>query len=211
MRKYAAVLSAVLIGGAALLGSSVRAQQSGTIRITAPGANASVNGPVTLSVDIQGVTVKPAAEGDPAAFHYHALVDVDPATVIQPGQPLPTGQANIIHTADRNLALPNLSPGQHTVVVILTRTDHVPLNPNVQDRVTFTVAGAAAAPAAPPAAAPAPQTPAASPSAPVAAPRVGAGGALLRDNELSLPLLLTLAMAAAALSAGGCVLGRRRR
>lgn len=189
MNKYVAALGAALLVGAVMLGSTADAQQTGSIKITSPANGASTSGPVMLSVDIQGVTVKAAAEGDPAAYHYHALVDVDPATVVQPGQPLPTGQANIIHTANRTVELPNLSPGQHTVTVVLTRTDHVPLTPAVTDKVSFTVTAAPAGAQAPAAgqAAPAGQTP-------VAAPRVGTGGGIDADTRASLPLLIALAV-----------------
>lgn len=135
--------------GAALVVGTVGAQQAGTIRIVAPANNATITGPVRVTVDIQGVTVKPAAEGDPNAYHYHIFVDVDPETVMQPGQPIVTGQANIIHTADLTVPIPDLGPGRHTITVVLTKTDHVPLTPNVQDRVTFTVAGATAQPTTP--------------------------------------------------------------
>jgi hypothetical protein len=201
MKIYAALLLAVLLGGPAVFGSTVHAQQAGTIRITGPASGATVAGPVELSVDIQGVTVKPAAEGDPNAYHYHALVDVDPSTVLQPGQPIPTGQANIIHTADSKLMLNDLTPGQHSVVVVLTRTDHVPLNPNVQDRVTFTVAapgtGGQAAGAQP-----AGQTP-------TAIARVGTGGVLNADTET--PLSLAMALAAIVVAGTGAALLRARR
>src|SRR4051794_6083338 len=114
MRKFAMIAAAVMVLGGFALGRPAQAQQTGTIKITAPAAGATVAGPVMLQVTISGVTVKPAAEGDPAAFHYHALVDLDPATVVQPGVPLPTGQANIIHTAANSLEVPNLAPGPHT-------------------------------------------------------------------------------------------------
>jgi hypothetical protein len=197
MKRYVAILGAVLLLGTLLHGAGARAQQAGTIRITAPAGGATVSGPIQLSVDIQGVTVKPAAEGDPNAFHYHALVDVDPTTVLQPGQPIPTGQANIIHTADRTISIPDLAPGQHTIVVVLTRTDHVPLSPTVQDRVTFTVAAAPGAPA------PAGQTP-------VAAPRVGTGGGIDADTPASAVVLLGLLAAMLAVGAGGLLLRARR-
>src|SRR5205085_1253103 len=80
------------------------AQGQPTIKIVSPAAGATVTGPVTLQVAITGATVKPAAEGDPQAFHYHALVDVDRATVVQDVQPLPTGQASIIQPAAACLA-----------------------------------------------------------------------------------------------------------
>lgn len=132
-----------------------------------------------LAIDIQGVTMKPAAEGDPSAFHYHALIDVDPATVLQ--------------------------PGQHTVVV-LTRTDHVPLSPNVQDRVTFTVAapgtGGAQAPPSQAVAPTAGQTP-------MAAPRVGTGGPLGADGEP--PVVITLGLVGVLLAGAGAAARYARR
>ena len=201
MRAFPVLFGAALLG-VTLLGTTahVQAQQpgTGTIRIVGPTNGATVSGPVTLQVQIGGVTVRPAAEGDPAAFHYHALVDIDPATVVQAGQPLPTGQANIIHTADLNLPLANLAPGPHTVTVILTRTDHVPLAPAAQDRVTFTV-GSGTPPAA------------AQPAAPVAAPRVGLGGLALAGDTRPSPWLAVVMAGLTALSAGGPLLWARRR
>ena len=191
MKRLVGALLAVLVGGVAAFGGTAQAQQPGAIDVTAPSDGATTSGPVTLAVNIQGVTVKPAAEGDPSAFHYHALIDVDPATVLQPGQPIPTGQSNIIHTADQMLPLNDLAPGQHTVTVVLTRTDHVPLSPNVQDRVTFTVAapGTGGAQATPSQAA----APAATGQAPVAAPRVGTGGPLGADGTPPAAMMLVLA------------------
>jgi hypothetical protein len=200
MKRYAVGVLGALLGGALLVGATAQAQQSGTIEITAPADNATVGDPVMLNVNIQGVTVKPAAEGDPQAFHYHALVDVDPSTVLQPGQPIPTGQGNIIHTADSNLSLGDLAPGQHSVTVVLTRTDHVPLSPNVQDRVTFTVA---------PAGTGGPQAGGA--QTPAALARVGTGGPLTADGGLTMPLLLALTAVMLIGMGGTFAYARRRR
>lgn len=189
-RLIAAGIGLVLASAAVWAALPAEAQQAaGTIRITAPANNSTVSPPVSVTVDIQGVTVKPAAEGDPNAYHYHLLVDVDPATVVQAGQPIVTGRADIIHTADPTVSL-NLQPGQHTIVAVLTKTDHVPLSPNVQDRVTFTVAGAAAG---------AGQTP------PATTPRTGTGAGL--GGGVALVALPALAVA---LGAGVYLLRRRQ-
>lgn len=192
MRRFALLACAALAAAIAASGAvAVSAQQpAGTIKITAPANGATVAAPVTVSVEIGGVPVKPAAAADPNAYHYHIFVDVDPATVIQPGQPIPTGQANIIHTADTSVPLPNLAPGPHTVAAVLTKTDHVPLTPLVQDRVQFTVSGAAAG-----------QSGGGTP----ASPRTGTGVA----SGATLPLL-ALPLALAALG-GGMLYIRRRR
>ncbi len=176
-------LVAVLTWG--LTAPGARAQQPGSIRITAPTNGATVAAPVNLSVAISGVTVKPASAGDPSAFHCHIFIDVDPATVVQPGQPIPTGRADIIHTADMTVPLSDLAPGPHTVWVVLTRTDHVPLSPTVQDRVQFTVTAGQATPSG--------------------APRVGTG---IATGTTTPGLLAWLVLAGAA--SGGAVLIRRR-
>lgn len=184
MRSIIGLLALSLLAWS-LTGIGARAQQAGSIRIVAPANGATVAAPVNLTVAITGVTVKPATAGDPDAFHYHIFIDVDPATVVQPGQPIPTGRADIIHTADLTVPPTDLAPGAHTVWVVLTRTDHVPLSPSVQDRVQFTVVGAAQAPSG--------------------APRVGTGSAA--DSAApGLPIGLIPAGAIG----GGAVLIRRR-
>ena len=89
-----AVFAAVVAWSLIITGA--QAQQPGSIRITAPANGSTVAAPVNLSVAITGVTVKPASAGDPDAFHYHIFIDVDPATVVQPGQPIPPPPAGPI-------------------------------------------------------------------------------------------------------------------
>src|SRR6266567_1632161 len=123
---------------------SVEAQGGPTVRITAPSNGAAVTNPVTVTVVTSGAVIKDAAANDPTAAHLHYFIDRDPATVLQPGQPIPSGQADIIHTPDTSQVLPSLSPGPHNVWVVLAHTDHTPYSPNVQDRVSFTIGGAPA-------------------------------------------------------------------
>lgn len=206
MIRLAPVLGAIAVAlVVAVSWSALSAQQAGTIRITSPANGSTVNGPVSVTVEIGNVTVRPAAEGDPNAFHYHLFVDVDPAAVVQPGQPIPLGQANIIHTADRTVSIPNLAPGNHTLVAVLTRTDHVPLSPAVQERITFTVGAAGQAPAQATATAVRTATAAATATAGPGAPRVGAG---VSTGAAQLPAIaIVLAVVG---FAGGALLIRRR-
>lgn len=103
-----------------------------------PGDGARVTGPVTVQLDVTGVNLKAPVEADPAGRHIHYFLDIDPATVLVPGQPIPTGQANIIHTANSTHTFLDLPPGPHTVWAVLTGNDHVPLTPTVQGKTTFT-------------------------------------------------------------------------
>lgn len=155
VRAATALLVVLITGG--IIGSPVAAQPGPSLRITNPGNSETVSSPVTVRVDVQNANLRPAEAGDQTSQHLHYFVDIDPATVLQPGQPIPTGRENIIHTADTSQTL-TLGPGQHTIWVILSDLGHVPLSPSVQAQVTFTVSGAQVTPDA--------------------VPRTGAGGQL---------------------------------
>jgi serine/threonine-protein kinase len=109
-----------------------------TLQILQPSDGARLSGPVSVQLDFAGVNLKAPAEQDPQGRHVHYFLDVDPATVLVPGQPIPTGQANIVHTANASHTFLDLPPGEHTVWAILTGNDHVPLMPSMQGKVTFT-------------------------------------------------------------------------
>jgi hypothetical protein len=103
------VLSLILVASLVLVSQpGAHAQGGPTVRVTAPSNGASVNNPVTVSVQSSGAVIKPATDNDPNAAHYHYFIDRNPATVLQPGQPIPTGQPDIIHTDNANQQLPTL-------------------------------------------------------------------------------------------------------
>jgi hypothetical protein len=136
-----------------------RAQGGLSVRIASPANGATATNPVTVTVTTSGAVIKDAAANDPNAAHLHYFIDRDPATVLRPGQPIPSGQADIIHTPNTSQVLPNLSPGTHSVWVVLAHTDHTPYSPNVQDQVTFTIGGANSPPSGGDAATAAPSLP----------------------------------------------------
>jgi hypothetical protein len=200
------VLVAVAAGlsGASRL-SVARAQGGPTVKVTAPTNGAALSNPVTVTVTTSGATIKAATENDANAAHLHYFVDRDPAAVLQPGQPIPSGQADIIHTPDVSQALPTLSPGPHRVWVVLAHTDHTPYSPNVQDLVSFTIGAAAAAPAAAPQAA-APQIPPTGTGGLLPSARTNGAGILgqvwARGEGLSIVLGAGLATACLLVAAG---------
>jgi len=178
----------IALGIAVLFAGTAHAQApQATVKITGPANGSTIDGPVEIGVEINGATVKHWNERDPTAVHHHLLIDVDPVTVVQAGVPLPPGQANIIHTIEPSRQLMDLAPGPHTVTVVLTGTDHVPFSPSIQDQVSFTVRGSAAA-----------------------LPRTGEGGALLDDTRLPAQVVLALAALSVA-GIGGLVIRARLR
>ena len=110
------------------------------ITVAAPAANA----PTTVSVTVAPpVNLKPAKDGVADSFHLHYFVDIDPSTVVQAGQPVPTGNPKIIHSAATTQDVGALSPGRHTVWVVLGDVSHTVCTPIVQGSVSFDVAATA--------------------------------------------------------------------
>jgi len=101
--------------------------------------SASVTGStLTVKVDPANVNIKPAAQGDLTSFHLHYFMDLDPATIVVPGQPIPVGNPTIIHSASLTQSVASLAPGQHTVWVVAARLNHVPCAGGVMTSVSFT-------------------------------------------------------------------------
>lgn len=101
--------------------------------------SASVTGStLTVKVDPANVNIKPAAQGDLTSFHLHYFMDLDPATIVVPGQPIPVGNPKIIHSASLTQSVASLAPGQHTVWVVAARLNHVPCAGGVMTSVSFT-------------------------------------------------------------------------
>ena len=115
LRRGILVLSLVL--GAALLfslnnGGGVASAQTGpSVRISGPANGSTVSAPVPVRVEVQNANLKAADLGDQASQHLHFFIDIDPSTVTQAGQPIPTGRENIVHSADTAQTL-NLPAGQ---------------------------------------------------------------------------------------------------
>ncbi len=140
-QQTSAATQAVATTGAG--GASAPAGPTGsppTLSIVFPADGATVTMPVRIDVKVDGAVLKPPVEQDPNARHLHYFLDADPAPVVGPGLPVPTGVQGIIHSPATSL-LPDLAPGKHTVWVVLTDNNHVPLSPNVQSKASFTVTG----------------------------------------------------------------------
>lgn len=106
-----------------------------SLTATAP-ASVKAGDPVTVQMQVDGLRLTPA-DGDTSGQtgHLHLFVDRSPTPA---GQPIPK-EDGIIHTADTSVTLPAMAPGDHTVWVIAGNGAHVPLDPPVMARVTFTV------------------------------------------------------------------------
>jgi hypothetical protein len=107
-----------------------------SVKASAP-ATVAAGQPVTVTMEVDGLSLV-KADGDTSgrSGHLHLFVDTPPTPA---GQPIPLGDARIIHTADTTATIPDLPPGEHTIWVVAGDGTHVPLAAGVKDKVTVTV------------------------------------------------------------------------
>ena len=107
-----------------------------SVEIVSPADGATVSGPVTLEVRVEGFTLTPIdGSFEQDSGHLYAFIDT----------PLPTEQVripeapDIVRFAEPRVPLPDLTPGRHTIGVIAAHGYPVPMMPIVADQVTITV------------------------------------------------------------------------
>lgn len=179
-----AVIGLVLLGVVAAHASTADAAPSekacpAGVTLAAAASGSSVT--VTVSPP---VNLKAAKDGDVDSYHLHYFVDTDPASVLQPGQGVPTGNPKIVHAAATTQDFKDLTPGSHHIWVVMGDVAHIPCSPLVMADTTITVAAATAPPA------------------------TGTGDGLAGDR--SLVWLPVATLAAGALALAGAVALRRR-
>lgn len=109
--------------------------QGPSIDATAP-ATSPAGQPVRVSVKAVGIALV-KADGDTSGRtgHLHLFVDRPPTPA---GQPIPV-EPGIVHTAETEVDVAGLAPGEHTIWVVAGDGTHTPLAAGVMDKVTVTV------------------------------------------------------------------------
>ncbi|WP_416899652.1 MAG: DUF4399 domain-containing protein [Minwuia sp.] len=138
MMRILAALMLLALPGAALAQSPW--PEGAEVYIVSPADGAEVTSPVRVIFGLRGMGVAPAGVEKENTGHHHLLID----------RPLPTGedlQYNL--PAEETLrhfgggqteALIELSPGQHTLQLLMGDANHVPFDPPVASKVvTITV------------------------------------------------------------------------
>lgn len=121
--------------------SSVAPQPTGaTLKIVSPNAGGTVGlGSVKVNVNYTGPTLVPGPEAKKLDdYHLHYLLDEDANGFVQGARPIPTGNPHIIHSAAREVTFDNVGSGGHTLAVVMSGNNHVPVNPTLIDTVSFT-------------------------------------------------------------------------
>ena len=145
MRKLksgaAAILAAGVVAGAAGLALAQGAAywpKGAELYFLAPTDGAVVSSPVEVKFGLKGVGVAPAGVDKAATGHHHLLVDVGLPANLEESIP---ADANHIHFGGGQTEAPvKLTPGKHTLQLILGDQNHIPHNPPlVSKTITITV------------------------------------------------------------------------
>jgi hypothetical protein len=129
--------SAATPGAAAPLPPRSLSPAGATVAILSPRNGDVVSSPVKVVFDLQGMTLAPAGDPTPNSGHHHLLVDV-PAPDL--GQPIPKDEQHLHFGKAQTEAEITLTPGQHTLQLLLGDSNHVPHNPPVMSTpITITV------------------------------------------------------------------------
>ena len=110
------------------------------VYIISPKDGATVHNPVIVQFGLKGMGVAPAGVKFENTGHHHLLIDTDaPADA---GAPLPATD-KIVHfgKGQTETTLASLTPGKHTLQLLLGDQNHIPHNPPViSKKITITVA-----------------------------------------------------------------------
>ncbi|HDS1737799.1 MULTISPECIES: DUF4399 domain-containing protein [Pseudomonas] len=142
-----AAVAGLLMGAAALANAadglkSHEPPKDAKVFIVSPADGATVDKTFTVKFGIEGMQLKPAGDQTPHTGHHHLLVDVDKQpledmplpTSLMPenNAPLPAGPQVLHFGKAQTEATITLTPGKHTLQLVLGDQYHVPFKPSVE-------------------------------------------------------------------------------
>lgn len=140
MIRYAFIATLLLSGGPALAENALTSPSPEGARLyfITPADGAAVTSPVTVKFGLAGMGVAPAGVDKADTGHHHLLIDGP--ELPPPGQPLPA-TAQVVHFGGgQTEATIELSPGPHTLQLLLGNHLHIPHAPPVMsEKITVTV------------------------------------------------------------------------
>ncbi|HHQ13993.1 MAG TPA: DUF4399 domain-containing protein [Chromatiales bacterium] len=98
-----------------------------------------VQNPVVVKFGISGMSVAPAGDARPASGHHHLLIDTQ-LTDAELNQPIAKDAQHLHFGKGQTETTLELSPGQHTLQLVLGDASHIPHEPPVMStRITINV------------------------------------------------------------------------
>ena len=141
MIAVAAAAALVLVASSTWALDRTPSPAGAKVFIISPKNGAKVSGNVVVKFGVKGMKIVPAGDKTENSGHHHLLIDT--ALPADLSQPLPVVPDKIVHfgKAQTETTL-TLTPGKHTLQLVLGDQNHVPHNPPVvSKKITITVTG----------------------------------------------------------------------
>jgi hypothetical protein len=133
-------LAAVLLASSSLALAQERTPSpaGAEVYIVSPKDGATVSSPVTVVFGLKGMGIAPAGIKFDNTGHHHLLIDTDAPA--DSSKPLPASDKVVHFGKGQTEASVKLTPGTHTLQLLLGDQNHVPHNPPVMSKkITVTV------------------------------------------------------------------------
>lgn len=136
MKRSALAFLSILASAAAFAGSTP-APAGAKAYILAPKHGEIVSSPVKVVFGLSGIGVAPAGVQNKKTGHHHLLIDTG---VPDPSKPIPADDKHKHFGGGQTETVIELSPGSHTLQLLLGDFSHIPHNPPVtSEQITITV------------------------------------------------------------------------
>ena len=138
MRMFVVTAALALAATAAWAQDRTPSPADAQVYIISPKDGAKVSSPVVVQFGLKGMGIAPAGVKLENTGHHHLLIDTDaPADA---GAPLPASDKVVHFGKGQTETTVKLTPGKHTLQLLLGDADHVPHNPPViSKKITITV------------------------------------------------------------------------
>ena len=134
------MLKATTMGVALLLATSgtaladahrTKAPEGAEVYIISPADGATVSSPVTVRFGLKGMGVAPAGVEQANTGHHHLLIDSKPGDY---NEPIPDTDVSRHFGGGQTEVTLDLSPGPHTLQLLVGDHDHVPHMPPIESK-----------------------------------------------------------------------------
>lgn len=102
------------------------------VTILEPANGATVSSPVTVKFGLTGMEVSPAGTAKENSGHHHLIID---KTLADPKAAIPADDNHMHFGKGQTETVVELTPGEHTLQLILADHNHIPHDPVVQSEV----------------------------------------------------------------------------
>ncbi|PXX89569.1 rod shape-determining protein RodA [Marinobacter vulgaris] len=132
---FCSVLAASMVSGA---NGATPAPEGAAVYFVTPLDGQTVSSPLTVRFGLEGLGVAPAGVEREGTGHHHLLVDVDELPPLD--EPVPADDRHIHFGGGQTQTTVELSPGEHTLQLLVGDHLHIPHEPPVMsEKITVTV------------------------------------------------------------------------